>query len=146
MRQETSLNEEIVFRDHPIAMWFMGIITSAMGIGFFYLFREWEWLVVLLLGIVVIGFASILTISVNRKEKVLSLHYKSLFRVSTKTYSMDEICDVNVAEDREGERMYRLELIFTSGQAVPLRMFYRVGRYSFECRAQKLRSALGMSV
>ncbi|PYR95767.1 MAG: hypothetical protein DMG12_27995, partial [Acidobacteria bacterium] len=62
--------------------------------------------------------------------------------VSTKAYPLSEICFVNVAEDSEGERMYRVELILRSGQVVPLRNGYSVGKARKERRAQRLQFML----
>src|SRR5207247_2049787 len=73
---------------------------------------------------------------------MLNLRYRSLIRGSTKAYPLNEISLVNVAQDWEGERMYRLELILWSGQVVPLRTFYSVGKGHHERRARRLRSEL----
>jgi hypothetical protein len=106
----------------------------------------WERFVVPLVGVIIIGFGPVLTITVDLRQGVLNLRYRSPFRFSTKSFSFDEIFSVNVAEDWEGERMYRLELILRSGEVVPLRMGYSIGKGRMERRAKRLRSAIGIGV
>jgi hypothetical protein len=96
-----------------------------------------------LLGGVVITLASILTVTVDQGRETLHLRYRSLLHVSNKTYSFSQIRLVNVADDAEGERMYRVELILRSREVVPLRNGYSVGKANKERRAQRLRSAIG---
>jgi hypothetical protein len=96
-------------------------------------------------GALLIALPSVLTVAVDRARGMLSLRYRSLVRISTKEYPVNEISFVNVAQDREGERMYRLELILGSGQVIPLRSFYSVGKRHYERRALRLRAALQVS-
>jgi hypothetical protein len=135
-----SSNEQVVFKDYPLLLWPTGVATLALAP----LIAEdsWERLLLALIGVVLIAFASILTVAVDHRRGTLSLYYRSLFRVSTKTYSLSEICFVNVAEDSEGERLYRVELILRSGQAVPLRHGYSRGKTRKDRLAQRLRSVL----
>jgi hypothetical protein len=135
-----SSNEQVVFKDYPLWLWLPGVVTLALVP----LVAEssWERLLLALIGIVLIGFDSILTVTVDHRRGALNLQYRSLFRVSTKAYPLSEICFVNVAEDSEGERMYRVELILRSGQAVPLRNGYSVGKARKDRLAQRLRSVL----
>ena len=136
-----SCNEQVVFRDYPLVLWFVGVGFLGAGAA---LIEASVGLVLSLAGVILIGFVSLLTITVDRRRGVLNLHYRSLFRGSRRAYPLEEICFVNVREDREGERMYRVELILRSGQVVPLRFWYEVGKRSMERQAQKLRSALGL--
>jgi hypothetical protein len=133
-------SEQVVFREYPILLWLFGIM--GIVVAAFVAQTVWELLLLEPLGVAMVGFASILTVSVENKRGTLSLRYRSLFRMSTKVYPLNEISFVNVAQDREGERMYRLELILQSGEVVPLRWGYIVGKKHQERRAQRLRSAL----
>src|SRR5437660_3227367 len=134
-----SSTEQVVFRHYPLGPWLFGMVTlTATGIAV----RGWELLLFVPIGVALIGFACILTVTVDRARGTLNLHYRSPFRASTKTYPVSEICFVNVVEDSEGEGMYRLELGLWSGQVVPLRSWYSGGKASNERRAQRLRSAL----
>jgi hypothetical protein len=137
-----SSNEQVVFRDYPLWLWLPGMMAIALTLPAWMQFKAWERLLFALMGVALIGFASILTVTVDRQRGTVNLRYRSLFRVSTQTYPLSEICFVNVAEDPEGERMYRVELILWPGQAVPLRNGYSIGRWRHERRAQRLRSAL----
>src|SRR5262249_27165231 len=65
-----------------------------------------ELLLFSLAGLAIIGFASILTITVDTRLQTLHLRYWSPLRVSTKVYPLNEIGFVNVVEDNEKERMF----------------------------------------
>ena len=136
----TSSNEQVVFRDYPLLFWLFGVAFALAGAAVGE--KVPEVLLLALVGVVLIAFASILTVTVDHRRGTLNLHYRSLFRVSTKACPLSEICFVNVAEDREGERMYRVELILRSGEVVPLRQGYEVGKAHYERQAQRLRSVL----
>ena len=135
-----SPSEQVVFKDYPLWLWLPGVVTLALAPWVSE--KTWESLLLSVMGVALIGFDSILTVTVDHRRGTLNLHYRSLFRVSTKAYPLSEICFVNVAEDSEGERMYRVELILRSGQVVPLRNVYSVGKTRQERRAQRLRSVL----
>jgi hypothetical protein len=65
-----------------------------------------------------------------------------MFRASTETFQLSETWSVNLAEDSEGERMYRLELMLVSGQVVPLRGGYWIGRRLKERLARQLQAKI----
>ena len=135
--------EKIVFRDYPIWIWFTGALVFAVaamtGIS-----GETIWgpIVLSLIGFLIVAYASILTVTVDHNQRNLNLHYRSLFRLSTKVFPLSEVCFVDVVEDNERERMYRMELILQSGEAVPLRYFYSVGNRRKRRRAERIRAAI----
>jgi hypothetical protein len=133
-------NEQVVLKDYPIFLWPIGVGTVV--IGTWVSETNWERFLFVLIGVALIGFDSILTVTIDHRRGTLNLHYRSLLRVSTKEYPLSEICFVNVAEDSEGERMYRVELILWSGEVVPLRNGYSIGKARKERRAQRIRSVL----
>ncbi len=136
-----SSNVQVVFKDYPMTFWLMGLLFLFLGAAPF----GWDAQLRVMMslgGVFLIAFPSILIITVDRTRGMLYLHYRSLIRVSTKAYPLNEISLVNVAQDREGERMYRLEIILRSGEVVPLRNGYSVGKGHYERRAKRLRSAL----
>jgi hypothetical protein len=135
-------DEQVVFKEYPIGLWLFGL--PFLGAGAVMVKVDREMVVLALLGAVLIAFASILTVTVDHRQGTLNLHYQSLIRARTKSYPLSEITFINVAEDRERERMYRVELVLRSGDVVPLRYFYSVGKAGKERRAQQLRSALGV--
>ena len=136
----TNSNDKIVLNEYPLWLWPIGLGTAVSTAWIPE--TTWERLLFALIGLALIGFDSILTFTVDHRGGTLKLHYRSLLRVSTKAYPLSEICFVNVAEDSEGERMYRVELILRSGQAVPLRNGYSVGKARKDRLAQRLRSVL----
>src|ERR1700737_1358857 len=119
MEMLMSSGEKLVFREYPRTFWLSGIATVIIG--------NWvsdsvtQHIVFSLLGALLFGFSTILTVTVDPSRAVLNLRYRSLLHRSSKTFRFEEICAVYVAEDSEGERMYRIELVLCSGKRVPLR-------------------------
>jgi len=113
-------NEQVSFRDYPIWLWYTGALVLAVAVvtgisaG-----SVWEFIGLSLIAFLIIGFASIPTVTLDHNLGSLSLHYRSLFRRSTKVFPLTEIYLVNVVEDSERERMYRIELTLHSGEVVP---------------------------
>jgi hypothetical protein len=135
--------EQVVHREYPLLFWFFGamfLVVDAVVMK-----EVSERLLMGLGGIGFIGFGSVLTVTVDHAKRTLTLRYRSLFRPLTRTYPFREISYITVSEDREGERMYRVELILWSREIVPLRSGYSIGRGRKERIAEKLRSALGIS-
>jgi hypothetical protein len=134
---ENNNTEIVVFSEYPLLFWGM-----TLPVFFVAAFVPDVRVVFVLVGIAAIAFASILTVRVDYARQTLSLHYRSPIRASKKEYQLSEIVFVKVAEDREGEGMYRIELILQSGEVVPLRSGYTTGKTDKERRAQRIRSAL----
>ena len=135
-----SSNEQVAFKDYPVWLWLPGVMTLALAAGIAE--SAWQRLLLALAGFVLVAFASILTVTVDHRRGTLKLHNRSLFRASTKAYLLTEICFVNVAEDSDRDRLYRVELILRSGEVVPLRYGYSIGKARKERSAQRLRSML----
>lgn len=133
-------NEQVIFRDYPLWIWFTGALVLAVAA----ISAEsvWKLIGLSLIGFLIIAFASILTVTVDQNDGNLNLHYRSLFRRSTKVFPLSEICLVDVVEDNERERMYRMELILQSGEVVSLRRFYSVGRRRKKRRTERIRTAI----
>src|SRR5260370_32235984 len=91
-----SANEQVVFRDYPLTFWLMGVMFLLVGA---LPFDAQERVLMLLGGVLFIAFPSILIVTVDRTRGLLNLRYRSLIRVSTKAYPLNEICFVNVAQD-----------------------------------------------
>ncbi len=141
-RVVNSAEHQVVFRDYPIGLWSISVMT--LTAGWWAPDTIWERLLFALMGITLFAFSSILTVTVDPEQRTCTLHYRSLMRVTVSVYSLSEICFVNVARDWEGERLYRLELILRSGETIPLRSWYSGGKRRYELRAQRLRSFLGV--
>lgn len=137
-----SSNEQVVLKDYPLWVWLGGLLNFV--IADLTAESAWEFYLLTLVSVIVITFASILTVTVDHERGTLILCYRSLFLVSTKAYPLNEICFVNVAEGKKYESNYRVELVLRSGQVVPLRDIYTVGKERKERRAQRLRSVLGV--
>ena len=136
-------DEQIVFRDYPLAIWFTAALVLTVAVADFASNSGWEAVVVALVGMAFVAYASTLTVTVDRGRETLTLRYWSLRRTSTKAFRFGEISSVDVVEDDEGERMYRLELVLRSGETVPLRTLYAVGKRRKERRAKRIRTAIG---
>ena len=139
---QRSSEGDVVLREYPLWIWLPGLVTiavtSMLPLDF------WERVLFQLVGVALVACPSVLTIGVQRRQQTLTLHYRSLIAHSTRMYRFDEIVFIRVAEDREGERMYRVELALRSGRVVPLQYGYSAGRARKERRAQRLREALGV--
>ena len=135
-----SVDEQVLFKDYPLALWLSGVMFLVAGV--FASDTVWEGILISLVGVAFIASASTLTVTVDRGRETLNLRYRSPVRTSTKAFRFDDISLVNVAEDDERERMYRLELILCSGEIVPLRKMYAIGKARKERRAKRIRSAI----
>jgi hypothetical protein len=70
--------EEVVFRDYPLGPWLIGVIAIAAATVVEITLKAWDVLLFALVGVLVIAFASILTVTVDRKRGTLNLHYSRL--------------------------------------------------------------------
>jgi hypothetical protein len=138
---ESRPTERVVLRDYPLWLWLPGVVTIAVSTEI--MDKTSERLLFWVLGAAVIAVAPILTVTVDHSRETLRVQYRSLLHVSNKTCPLKQIRCVNVVEDAEGERMYRVEIVLRSGEVVPLRNGYSVGKSLKERRAQQLRSAIG---
>lgn len=138
-----SSTEKIVFRECPIWIWYIGALVLAVA-AMTAISGDSVWgpIVSSLIGFLFIAFASILTVTVDYDQGNLNLHYRSLLRLSRKVFPLSEVCLVEVVEDNERERMYRIELVLQSGEVVPLRGFYSVGKRRKKRRAERILTAI----
>src|SRR5689334_18553709 len=102
---ESITTERVVLRDYPLWLWLPGALTIAVSTEI--LDKTTERLLFWVLGGAVIAVAPVLTVRVDHARETLHLQYRSLLHVSTRTYPLNQIRFVSVAEDAEGERMYR---------------------------------------
>lgn len=138
-----SRTEKIVFRDYPIWSWYVGALVLAVAaMTALWGHSVWELAVTSLIGFLFIAVASVLTVTVDYVQGNLTLRYRSLFRRSSKVFPLSEVCLVEVVEDNDRERMYRLELILQTGEVVPLRYFYSVGKRRKKRRAKRILTAV----
>lgn len=138
-----SSGEKIIFRDYPIWIWYTGaLVLTVAAVTAISGESVWGSIVMSLIGFLISGLASILTVTIDHDQGNLNLHYRSLFRGSTRVFPLNEICLVDVVEDNERERMYRMELILQSGEVVPLRSSYSVGKRRKRRRAERIRTAI----
>jgi hypothetical protein len=143
MKVEPSPKGEVVLKVYPLWIWLPALFTIVLLSISPLVF--WQRALFQLLGVALLAWPSILTVAVDRGSKTLNLHFRSLFRNSTQVYRFDEIASIKVAADWENERLYRVELVLRSGQAVALQYGYSVGKTRKERRAQRLRDALGIA-
>lgn len=142
-RLAMSSTEKIVLRDYPIWSWFIGALVLAVATLTAISGGDlWGLTVSSLIGFLFITFAPILTVTVDYDHGTLNLHYRSLFRHSTKVFPLREVSLVEVVEDNDRERMYRMELILQSGEVFPLRYFYSVGKRRKKRRAERILTAI----
>ena len=134
--------DDIVFKEYPLWLWLTGTMTTIVALLLPLTF--WEHALFLSIGLALIAFPSILSVTVDRGHETLALRYRSLFRTSMQIFRFDEIAGLNISEDSEGERMYRVELVLQSGRVIPLQYGFSIGRARKERRARRLRDALAI--
>ena len=131
---------QVLFRNYPKIFPFAGVLI--LFLAAILPDKAWQAALMIAIGIALLGFASVLTVAVDQKNRTLYLRYRSLFRRSTIVYPLSEICFVNVVEDSEGEGTYRIELALWSGKTVPLTDEFSGGLNSTERRARQIEALL----
>lgn len=144
MKQNDS---QLVIRDIPIFQWALGVPFTIVGI----LVINQEGLPVFggiftAVGLGLLLFSSVLTITANRMTRMLTLDYRSVFRHTRKQMPFDEIAGINVERSASPKRgfTYRLTLLQKDGQIIPFQSTWSSGWKAKERRAGQLREFLGI--
>jgi len=110
----------------------------------------WPGAISFLIGAPMALLSSALTVTADRPSGTLTLLYRSLLRSLTKEYPLTEIASVEVDSSRSSSSSgssttYRLTLLLTSGNRVPLRSYYSSGYNEKERKARQLREFMGVT-
>jgi tripartite-type tricarboxylate transporter receptor subunit TctC len=132
--------KEIVFRQYPYWLWLAGLATLVLAAAV--IEDVWDRTLLAVIGMGFIVLPTTLTVTVDRKSGMLGVHRRSLLQHWSKDLPLREIAGVTVAQDRERERMYRVQLELRSGDVIPLEKGFSVGKARKERKAQKLRGTL----
>ena len=139
------MDNQLVLRDRPIALWIVAVVFffgSAVGV------LSGLWFALIPMGLSVIGglFLSTLTITADRNTRLLTLDYRSVLRPKTIDIPLTQIESITVQRSRssEGSDTYRVAVVQTDGEVIPLRSYYSSGRKSKERVAEQLRQFIGV--
>lgn len=145
-------SHQLVIEDRPYAIWFLSVVLI-MTAGFVYLTSHSIFMMILFVSIgllLTIFFASVNTINADRVHHILTIHSRSFIQASSESYPFDEIAGFEVENSmrRSGRRSnnstYRLVLVKTSGERIPLRGFYTSGYNGKGRNAQALNDYLNL--
>jgi hypothetical protein len=143
---------QLVIRDTPFALWLFGIVFAGLG-GFFFLQAGLErgsfLILFVVIGLSMLLFSSVLTITADRVTRTLRLDYRSLLRHNVKEIPFDEIAGIRVersfSRGRHGSSStYRVVLARKDGQDIPFRSYSSSGSGSKEEQATRLRAFIGV--
>ena len=125
-----------LFTDYPLSAWLFGVFFLA-----FSWVPDQGW-VFGLVGLGFIAIPSVLTVTVDEEHETLDVSHRSLLRRSSRSFPMRDIAFVNVPEDSDGDGLYRVELELHSGERVPLRGFFSIGKRGKQRLARLIRDAM----
>ncbi len=150
-----SSSDRLVIRDYPIVMWVIG--AGFMLAGLFVALRPGGIVfgaIAFLIGAVLALFlASVTTITGDKMLGTLVIRHRSLLRSQVKEVPLSEIAAVRLDTSRTHHHhsghssSFRLMLVTTSDEKIPLEGYYTSGLLAFidqEKKAQKLREFLGL--
>ena len=102
-------------------------------------------LIFLAVGLAILLFANVVTITADRTMRTLTLQYRSVLRQSQKEFRFDEITGIGVQLAMSGnKRTYRVVLKGKDGNLIPLRSVSSSGSGSKNRLAEKLRNFIGV--
>jgi hypothetical protein len=141
-----SSDTRLVLRDLPLFPWFFGLIFG--GVGAFIYSQDTKAPAALLfagIGLALLLFPSVLTITADRITRTMRLDYRSVVRRGLKEYSFDEIAGISVERvSGKGGSTYRVVLKRVDEQVIPLRSSSSSGSAAKERQAARLREFLGV--
>lgn len=139
---------QLVIKDYPVALWIFGGIAFVTG-AYFIVSRAAfvVGLIALGIGILVSLLPPVVTVIADRGREILILRKRALLRRSEEEYPFWDIDSVEVerSHDSEGSTTYRVALVLSSGEWVPLRGYYSSGLSTKEKQARRLREFIGVT-
>jgi hypothetical protein len=141
-------DSQLVIRDVPIFQWVLGLLFAGVGTlvinqGGPPVFGS----IFAAVGLGLLLFSSVLTITADRMTRTLKLDSRSALRHTLKQVHFDEIAGINVeriASGRKGGYTYRLNLLRKDEQIIPFGSSSSSGWKGKERRAGQLREFLGI--
>jgi hypothetical protein len=145
-RQIMNGNESrLVLRDVPVFLYLLGLIFAALGGYFFYDGGQAVVLIFLAIGLAILLFVSVVTITADRITRTLTLQYRSVLRQSQKEFRFDDIAGIGVQRSMSGNKStYQVVLKGKDGNLIPLRSGASSGSGSKNRLAAKLRDFMGV--
>jgi hypothetical protein len=141
-------DSQLVIRDVPILQWVLGVLFA--GLGTLVISQGGPSVFGGIFGAVGVGlllFCGVLTITADRMTRTLQLDYRSALRHTLNQVPFDEIAGINVERRSSGGKrgfVYRLTLLRKDGQVTPFQSTSSSGWKGKERRAGQLREFLGI--
>jgi hypothetical protein len=141
---------QLVLHDVPVFLWFFGLIFAGVGT---LVLREGRvpamGFILVAIGLGVLLFPSILTVTADRITRTLKLEYRSALRHTLKEVSFDEIAGINVERSTSHSRgsfgfVYRVVLKRKDGQLIPFHPYSSSGSGRKERQVRQLRDFIGV--
>jgi hypothetical protein len=140
-----SNESRLALRDVPIFLYLFGVIFASLGGYFYYDGGQPIVLIFPAIGLAILLFASVVTITADRITRTLTLRYRSVLRQSQKEFLFDDITAIGVEFVRSGnKRTYRVVLKGRDGNIIPLRSGSSSGSASKHRLAAKLRDFMNL--
>lgn len=138
-------SNQLVFKDHPIGSWIIGIFALIIGVFIAVssgsIFLALPSLLIVLVVLLVLGFTN--TITADRIRRVLTVSRRGVFGTKTKEYRFDEISNFEVeasrthTTSRRRATNYRLVMLKSTGEKVPLQNIFTS---SYDDKARKAKA------
>jgi hypothetical protein len=140
----------LVLRDVPVFLWIFGLIFA--GVGLLIIMEGGPAIFALIMTVVGLGillFTSVLTITADQTTRMLTLESRSVLRHKLIEAPFDDIIGINVerrvSSGRGGSsHTYRLTLLRKDGHVEPFRSYSSSGRKKKERWAGRLREVIGI--
>jgi hypothetical protein len=138
-------NTRLLQRDVPFFLYLFGLVFAAFGGYAFYDSGKAPVLIFFAIGLSILLFANVVTISADRITRTLTLRYRSILRQSQKEFLFDEIAGISVQLVMSGNKStYRVVLKRKDGNLIPLRSSSSSGSGAKHRLAEKLRDFIGV--
>jgi hypothetical protein len=138
-------DSRLVLRDVPIFLYLIGLIFAALGAYFFYDGGPTFVLIFLAIGLAILLFTSIVTITADRMTRTLKIEYRSVLLQSQKEFRFDDINGIGVQlVMSSNKRTYHVVLKGKDGTLTPLRSGSSSGSTAKHRLAERLRTFIGV--
>lgn len=146
-----SQDNNVLFRDVPYFLWIFGLFFGGIGGTIVTASGAPIWMAVIFIGVglALVVFVPILTVSLDRNSGVLILKRTGILTRSTRELRINQISDIyistKVSSDSDGtSTTYQVNILLESGEVIPLRKYSSSGYRGKAKRAAQLREAVGL--
>jgi hypothetical protein len=139
---------QLTLRDYPIFLWLFGLAFFIPTIFIFFMSgREPLILIFSLIGLAMLLLPSVNTITLDRSVGTATLRSQNLLRNKVQEIPLREIANFEIQSSRsssDSSTTFRIAVVKTSGERIPLSGMYSSGYNSKAKKARKLCEFLGL--